>query len=59
MNDIALEGVGRGRNPHIVIDLCCGTHSVSRALRHEFPKARIISYDLDPSLVHTLRPHAT
>ena len=31
-----------------IIDRCCDTHSVSRALRDEFPKARIISYGLDP-----------
>ncbi len=40
-----------------VIDLCSGTHSVSRALRAEFPQARIISYDLDPwcaRVLHTV-----
>lgn len=31
-----------------VLDLCCGTHSVSKALREHYPDARIISYDIDP-----------
>jgi hypothetical protein len=31
-----------------VLDLCSGTHSVTRALRDRFPDARIISFDIDP-----------
>ena len=33
----------------IVIDLCAGTHSVSRELRNVYPEATIISYDVDPA----------
>ena len=40
-----------------VIDLCCGTHSVSRALRDRFPDARIISYDIDPWCATHLIPN--
>jgi hypothetical protein len=40
-----------------VIDLCCGTHSVSRALRDIFPDSRIISYDLDPWCATSLIPN--
>ena len=32
-----------------ILDLCCGTMSVSKALRDRFPDARIISFDNDPS----------
>jgi trans-aconitate methyltransferase len=40
-----------------VIDMCCGTHSVSRALRDKFPNARIISYDIDPWCATNLIPN--
>jgi len=41
-----------------VVDLCCGTHSVSRALRDRFSDARIISYDyLDPWCATNLIPN--
>ena len=40
-----------------VIDLCCGTQSVSRALRDDFPNARIISYDVDPWCATNLIPN--
>jgi site-specific DNA-cytosine methylase len=40
-----------------IIDLCCGSHSVSRALRDTFPDARIISYDLEPWCATNLIPN--
>jgi len=32
---------------YYILDICYGTHSVSRALRHHYPHARIISFDID------------
>jgi len=40
-----------------VIDLWCGTHSVSRALRDKFPNACIISYGIDPWCATNLIPN--
>jgi len=31
-----------------IVDLCCGTMSVSKSLRHYYPNARILSFDIDP-----------
>ena len=33
---------------YCVLDICCGTMSVSKALRLHHPSARIISFDVDP-----------
>jgi site-specific DNA-cytosine methylase len=37
-----------------ILDICCGTHSVSQALRQHFPHARIISFDIDPQCANNL-----
>jgi hypothetical protein len=36
-----------------ILDICCGTHFVSRALRYHYPHARVISFDIDPGCGNT------
>ena len=41
------------RKPRI-LDLCCGTKSISKALKKLFPGAKIITVDIDPAFLPTI-----
>ena len=33
---------------YYILDICCGAHTIPRALRHHYPHALIISFDIEP-----------
>lgn len=37
-----------------ILDLCCGTKSMTRAIRRMFPNAKIITLDIDPKFAPTI-----